>query len=69
MSKTDWVRILLDLRMRGCSTRKLARLVEAPYSTIQSLMIGHEPRHSIASRILQVHAEIHEKDAATAAST
>jgi hypothetical protein len=54
-TKTDWPRILLDLRMVKVPTSKVAELVNRDQKTIQCLMNGVEPKHSVGEAILEIH--------------
>ena len=53
----NWVKILLDLRMAGISTRKASVLLEIPRGTVQALMYGHEPRYSTGVKLLELHKQ------------
>jgi hypothetical protein len=56
--KRDWKKILLDLRNAKplpVSTSKVADLVDEHRSTIQRLLDGAEPRHSLGEKLIELH--------------
>ena len=56
--RLDWPRILQDLKDKGCSLYKAAKILGRPETTLQSWWKGHEPSHSNGAAILQLHSAL-----------
>lgn len=56
--RLDWRRILQDLKDRGCSLYRAAKILGRPETTLQSWWNGHEPSHSNGAAILQLHSAV-----------
>lgn len=55
--RTDWFRVLADLRAQGVGNRTVARKVGVSKGTVSNWKRGSEPRHSDGERLIALWCE------------
>jgi hypothetical protein len=53
----NWQKVILDIVNHGESYSDICRVLGVPWSTLQGWREGAEPRHSMGSGLLLVHAK------------
>lgn len=55
--RTDWFRVITDLRKLGLRQTELAALIDVPSTTLDSWKAGTEPLHHDGHKLLEVWCE------------
>lgn len=57
--KLDWRQILEDIKAKGCSIYRAAKILGKPETTVQSWHSGkHEPSYSHGAALLMLHSTV-----------
>lgn len=58
LPRTDWFRVLADLRAIGWTERDVAARLDVPRTTLRGWKAGQEPNHYDGSRLLLLYRDI-----------
>lgn len=54
--KTDWEKVFQELKDNNVKPCQIAELIDMPGSSLQRILNGVEPRHSVGEAILKLHS-------------